>query len=291
MPRLAAGNSQLQAFLSDLPAFENVMKITQECQEHAETSNGSSIARPLTNELRLESVSFKYQAQRPLVLDQLSLTINAREITAIAGASGAGKSTIADLVNGLLLPVNGRILVDGAELTPENARAWRRQVGYVAQDTVLFHNTVRANLLWAQPAATSKELEEALRLAAANFTLDLPSGLDTVVGDRGVLLSNGQRQRIALARALLRRPSLLILDEATNSLDLENEMRILDAIEQLKERTTILMIAHRASAIQRADTIYLIEQGRVVESGNWQSLCSQPSSRTGLLFRAQGIPV
>jgi ATP-binding cassette, subfamily C, bacterial len=149
---------------------------------------------------------------------------------------------------------------------------------------------VRANLLWARPDATGKDLEDALSLSAAEFVFDLPGGLDTVVGDRGVLLSNGQRQRIALARALLRNPSLLILDEATNSLDLENEQRILDAIEHLKSRTTILMIAHRASAIQRADTIYVIEGGRVVDSGDWNSLSSQPSGRAGLLFRVQGAP-
>jgi ATP-binding cassette subfamily C protein len=288
MPRLATGNSQIQAFLSDLPAFENVMKVTRECREHAESLTGASAVPALRHEIRLESVCFKYEPQRSSVLDCLSLTIVAGQITAIVGSSGAGKSTIADLVNGLLTVREGRILIDGVELTPQNGHAWRRQVGYVAQDTVLFHNTVRANLLWARPDATGKDLENALSLSAAEFVFDLPGGLDTVVGDRGVLLSNGQRQRIALARALLRNPSLLILDEATNSLDLENEQRILDAIAQLKSRTTILMIAHRASAIQRADMIYVIEGGRVVDSGAWSSLSSQPSGRAGLIFRVQG---
>lgn len=289
MPRLATGNSQLQSFLSDLPAFENVIGITHECERHAEILTGSSAAPTLRHAIRLESVSFRYEPQRALVLDQLSLTIPAGHITAIVGSSGAGKSTIADLINGLLAVREGRILLDGVELTPHNGRAWRRQVGYVAQDTVLFHSSVRANLLWAQPGATTVELEEALHLSAAEFVFDLPDGLDTVVGDRGVLLSNGQRQRIALARALLRKPSLLILDEATNSLDLENEKRILDAIERLKHRTTILMIAHRASAIQRADMIYVIERGQVVESGDWKTLTTLPSSRTGLLFRLQDV--
>jgi ATP-binding cassette, subfamily C, bacterial len=291
MPRLASGGSQLQSFLSDLPAFENVTRVTGECREHAESSSGSSTPPALTRDLRLDSVCFAYEAQRPLVLDQVSITIKAGQITAVAGPSGAGKSTIADLVNGLLTPDEGSVLIDDVVLAPENERAWRRQVGYVAQDTVLFHGTVRANLLWAQPAASGSDLEEALHMAAAEFAFDLPRGLDTTVGDRGVLLSNGQRQRIALARALLRKPSLLILDEATNSLDLENEQRILDAIEQLKQHTTILMIAHRASAIRRADMIYVIEQGRVVESGDWCTLSSQSSSRAGLLFRLQGVSV
>ena len=152
-------------------------------------------------------------------------------------------------------------------------------MGYVAQDTVLFHDTVRANLRWANPAASEQEMKDGLTLAAAEFVFDLPQGLDTTVGDRGMLLSHGQRQRIALARALLRRPGLLILDEATSSLDFENERRILDAIERLQGRTTVLLIAHRVSAIQRAQMIFVIEDGRVAESGDWQSLSRRPSHR------------
>ena len=189
------------------------------------------------------------------MLDDLSLTIAAGKVTAIAGASGAGKSTIADLVAGLLVPMTGQVLIDGVELTAQAARAWRRHVGYVAQDTVLFHDTVRANLRWANPAASEQEMKDGLTLAAAEFVFDLPQGLDTTAGDRGMLLSHGQRQRIALARALLRKPGLLILDEATSSLDFENERRILDAIERLQGRTTVLLIAHRVSAIQRAQMI------------------------------------
>jgi ATP-binding cassette, subfamily C, bacterial len=179
------------------------------------------------------------------------------------------------------------VLIDGAELTPLAARSWRRHVGYVAQDTVLFHDSVRANLRWAQPEAGDDDLREALRMAAAEFVFDLPQGLDTTVGDRGMLLSHGQRQRIALARALLRKPALLILDEATASLDMENEKRILDAIEQLQGRMTILLIAHRISAIQRANTIYLIENGKVAEAGDWESLSR--SERMGSLFRLQDV--
>ena len=152
---------------------------------------------------------------------------------------------------------------------------------------MLFHDTVRANLRWANPDASEQEMKESLSLAAAEFVFELPQGLDTTVGDRGMLLSHGQRQRIALARALLRKPGLLILDEATSSLDFDNEKRILDAIEQLQGRTTVLLIAHRVSAIQRADMIYVIENGRVAESGDWQTLSSRPSHRVGSLFRLQ----
>jgi ATP-binding cassette subfamily C protein len=286
-PRLAATQGQLQAFLSELPAFENLMTIYRECVANAEVPATSGFGPALAHEIRLERVAFRYDADRPLVLKDLSLTIAAGKATAIVGSSGAGKSTVADLVNGLLSPGTGRVLVDGAELTPQAARAWRRHVGYVAQDTVLFHDTVRANLRWANPDASENEMRESLSLAAAEFVFELPQGLDTTVGDRGMLLSHGQRQRIALARALLRKPGLLILDEATSSLDIDNEKRILDAIEQLKGRATVLLIAHRISAIQRADMIYLIENGSVAESGNWQTLSSRPSQRVGSLFRLQ----
>ena len=286
-PRLAATQGQLQAFLSELPAFENVMTMYHDCVANAEVSGATSSGAALAHEIRLERVAFRYDADRPLVLKDLSLTIAAGKVTAIVGSSGTGKSTVADLVNGLLSPGTGRVLIDGAELTPQAARAWRRHVGYVAQDTVLFHDTVRANLRWANPEASEREMKESLSLAAAEFVFELPQGLDTTVGDRGMLLSHGQRQRIALARALLRRPGLLILDEATSSLDFDNEKRILDAIEQLKGRATVLLIAHRVSAIQRADMIYLIENGLVAESGDWQSLSSRPSQRVGSLFRLQ----
>ena len=214
------------------------------------------------------------------------MTLAAGEITAIAGASGAGKSTIADLVNGLLTPDSGRVVVNGIEVGPRTAHAWRRQVGYVGPDTLLFHGSVRANLLWAQPAAEEHDLREALALAAAEFAYELPRGLDTMIGDRGILLSNGQRQRIALARALLRKPALLILDEATNSLDLENEQRILDTIEQLKGRTTILILGHRGTAARRADTIYIVERGRVTDSGDWASL-TRRAQASSLLWLGQ----
>ena len=286
-PRLAAGQSQLQAFLSELPAYENLMTIYDECVANAEVRGAVGPSPALAYEVRLEQVGFRYDAERPMVLENLSLTIPAGKVTAIVGASGAGKSTVADLVNGLLSPATGRVLVDNVELTPQTARAWRRHVGYVAQETVLFHDTVRANMLWANPDASEQEMRQSLSLAAAEFVFDLPHGLDTTVGDRGILLSHGQRQRIALARALLRKPGLLILDEATSSLDLENEKRILDAIERLKGRATVLLIAHRISAIQRAEMIYLIENGRVAESGDWEGLVSHPSQRIGSLFRLQ----
>jgi ATP-binding cassette, subfamily C, bacterial len=280
MPRLSVAFTQYQSFVSELPAFRNVMELRLECLKMAEEEPGPEPPPALRQAIRLENVSFAYSDERGPVLDHLSLVAEAGRVTAILGSSGAGKSTAADLLNGLLSPNDGRVMIDATELTPSLARAWRGRVGYVAQDTLLFHDTVRANLLWAEPSASEEEMIAVLKRAAADFVLEMPNGLDSVVGDRGILLSNGQRQRIALARALLRKPSLLILDEATNSLDMENEKRILDSIHAAVSDSrkpqelplTVIIIAHRASAIERADMVYLLEGGHVAASGTWESV-------------------
>ncbi|HEX3409981.1 MAG TPA: ATP-binding cassette domain-containing protein, partial [Candidatus Binataceae bacterium] len=223
-------------------------------------------------------------------LRAINLTIPAGRITAIVGPSGAGKSTVADLVMGLFPPDSGRVTIDGTPLVPGAARAWRECIGYVANETALFHLSVRENLLWARPGASEAELLDVLRLAAADeFVRALPRGLETVVGERGAMLSQGERQRIALARALLRRPELLILDEATNSLDYDNEARVLGAIEALSGEVTVLMIAHRLSAIRWADLIYVIEEGVVVESGRWDELNERRDGRFRALCEAHRL--
>jgi ATP-binding cassette subfamily C protein len=269
------------------------LAIEAECATHAEPQAlaGGSVETAATGrlslerEFRLEDVWFSYETPGShrgpgFVLRDIDLPIEAGVLTAVVGPSGAGKSTIADLVNGLLLPMRGRLLLDDRELAASELRQWRRQVGYVGQETVLFHQSVRDNLLWAKPEATGDDLREALLQASAGFVYELPGGVQTVVGDRGILLSSGQRQRISLARALLRKPTLLILDEATNALDVENEARILDAIREVMRSSrqadrgalTVLMIAHRPSAVRRADRIFELEDGRVTRCGTWEEL-------------------
>jgi ATP-binding cassette subfamily C protein len=289
MPQLAAVQSQTHQFASILPSFDHLLAIEADCLAHAEPeapeADLTAGKLQLEREFRVDQAWFAYEGSTPnsdpvFVLRGIDLPIEAGKLTAIAGPSGAGKSTIADLVNGLLTPTRGRLLLDGRALGPAEIRQWRRQVGYVGQETVLFHQSVRENLLWAQPDATDGDLREALGLASASFVYELPRGLETIVGDRGILLSSGQRQRISLARALLRKPTLLVLDEATNALDVENEGRILDAIREVIQRQhgalTVLMIAHRASAIRRADCIFELEDGRVARcgtgSGEWEEL-------------------
>ena len=265
-PRVAAVQAKLTELLTDLPAYLEIRRFLAECREHSEVEERGAEAPVLGRKVALRGVRFAYGTAGKVVLDGVNLELPVGRTTAIAGPSGAGKSTVADLVMGLLLPQEGAVLVDGVEITRENARAWRRQIGYVSQDTLLFHDTVKRNLLWAKPEATEAELAEAIAAARAEFVYGLAQGLETVVGDRGMMLSHGQRQRIALARALLLKPALLILDEATNSLDLENEEGILRTVAGLKGRVTTLLISHRPSAMRFADEVYTLEAGTVRET-------------------------
>ncbi len=269
-PRLNAAQTKVNEILTDLPAYNRIEAFLTECAENSEAGDDSGVAPSLTRELRLRDVRFAYAPNAPMVLDGLSLEFEAGKITAIAGLSGAGKSTVADLVMGLLAPDSGSVEADGTAITRANARSWRRRIGYVSQDTLLFHDSIRANLLWALPAASEQQLAAAIRAASADFVYGLANGIDTLVGDRGMMLSHGQRQRIALARALLLKPSLLILDEATNSLDLENEESILRVVKGLG--VTTLLISHRPSAVAVADRVYVLEHGRLKTSGPWDKV-------------------
>jgi ATP-binding cassette, subfamily C, bacterial len=289
MPRLTGLIERAQTLATVLPSFAAFDDLERRARAAAEPTPSGQRPLELTCAIRFERVTFRYagSAAAP-ALDRLDLTIHAGTTTAIVGPSGAGKSTCADLLLGLIVPTEGLVHVDGEVLDPSHLDDWRRQIGYVHQDTFLFHDTVRANLLWAEPTAKPADLDRALALAAADeFVARLPDGLDTVIGDRGVLLSGGERQRLALARALLRRPRLLVLDEATNALDFENESRIQKAIDQLRQHMTIVVITHRLSAVQGADAVHVLEQGRLVESGTWTGLMARPGSRFRQLSEAQ----
>lgn len=288
VPRLAHLQSIYQMLSHDLPAWEQVTARIAALEAEREDLAGTGDAAALADSIRFDDVSFAYDAGRTDAVQGLSMEIEARRTTAVVGPSGAGKTTIADLVMGLVQPRGGRVVVDGRVLDERWLRAWRAGIGYVAQDTLLFNDTVLANLRWARPEATEAEVWEALRLAAADgFVAALPDGLATSVGDRGVRLSGGERQRLALARALLRRPSLLILDEATSALDAENERRIRDAIRGLHGRMTILMITHRLPSVRDADVVHVVESGRWVESGTWAELMERPGGRFRRLWASQ----
>ena len=290
MPRIQSVHTYYRNFVNALPSYHNVVALEARCLAEAEAPPAAIAPPGFRSEIRLEKLSFRYTSEALPALREVNLAIPAGCITAIVGPSGAGKSTVADLVMGLFPPDAGRIAIDGTPLTPGTARAWRERIGYVANETTLFHLSVRENLRWARPGVSEAEMLDALRLAAADeFVRALPQGLDTVLGERGVTLSQGERQRIALARAILRRPALLILDEATNSLDYDNEARVLGAIEALRGEVTVLMIAHRLSAIRWADLIYVLEDGKVVESGGWAELNERRDGRFRALCEAHRL--
>ncbi|TVP55764.1 MAG: ABC transporter ATP-binding protein [Gemmatimonadales bacterium] len=223
-----------------------------------------------------EDVSFSYRHGEP-VLHDISFEAEAGSVTALVGPSGAGKTTLVDLLGRFYEPTSGRILVDGVDLRDLSIDSLRRNLGIVSQETVLFHDTIRANIAYGiEDRVTQEEIERAADAAHASEFIDrLPSGYDTVVGERGTQLSGGQRQRVAIARAILRDPPILVLDEATSALDTQSERLVQQAIERLLEGRTVFVIAHRLSTIQRADRILVMKDGRVVQSGRHGELLDE----------------
>jgi subfamily B ATP-binding cassette protein MsbA len=235
---------------------------------------GAATFTGLQEAVRFEAVSFAYEHDAQ-VLDRVSFVVPAGTIVALVGPSGAGKTTIADLLARFYDPTEGRITIDGEDLRAYTTRSLRARLGVVAQDTILFHDTVRANIAYGFPDAAQAAIEQAARAAHAHeFIRQLPNGYDTILGERGTRLSGGQRQRLAIARAILRDPAILILDEATSALDSESERLVQDATEQLLTGRTVFVIAHRLSTIRHADQILVLREGRIVERGRHEELLS-----------------
>jgi ATP-binding cassette, subfamily B, bacterial MsbA len=225
--------------------------------------------------VRFERVGFEYAPGTPVLRD-VELAIRPGEVVALVGPSGAGKSTLADLLPRFYDPTSGRITLDGRDLRELKLKELRALLGIVTQETILFHDTVRANIAYGRADASQSEVEAAARAANAHdFIAALPQGYDTVLGEKGARLSGGQRQRIAIARALLRNPPILILDEATSALDTESERLVQQAIEELMAHRTVLVIAHRLSTVRRADQILVLEGGRIVERGTHDELVAR----------------
>lgn len=232
-------------------------------------------ARPFPGfrrEIGFDHVSFAYREGEPVLRD-VTFTVPRGAVVALVGPSGAGKSTLVDLLGRFFEVNGGRVTLDGVDVREIPVSDLRRQLGIVSQETVLFHDTVRANIAYGRPEASAQEIERAARAAHAHeFIVAMPTGYDTVVGERGTELSGGQRQRIAIARAILRDPPILIFDEATSALDTESERLVQAAIERLLEGRTVFVIAHRLSTVQRADLILVLDRGRVVERGTHEEL-------------------
>ena len=255
-------------------AFAGLDRI-REIRSMATEDEGDEDREPLMNldgEIRLDNVCFEYEENVPVLRD-VSLVAPAGTTTALVGSSGSGKSTLISLVMAFNRPQSGRVTLDGRDLDSIRLRDYRSLLGVVLQDNFLFDGTVADNLSFSKPDATRAEIEAVSRIAHCHeFIMSFPDGYDTVVGERGVKLSGGQRQRVAIARAILADPKILILDEATSSLDSDSESMIQDGLGALREGRTSFVIAHRLSTIQSADQILVLEEGAIVERGTHDEL-------------------
>jgi subfamily B ATP-binding cassette protein MsbA len=227
----------------------------------------------LEGKIEFKDISFSYEPGQDRVLDRINLVIKPGEVIALVGRSGAGKSTLVNLIPRFYDPQEGKILIDGYDLTDLKLESLRSKLGIVPQETMLFSGTVRENIAYANPDAPFEEIIRVAKMANAHdFVSELPEGYDTLVGERGVRLSGGERQRLAIARALLRNPKILIFDEATSSLDTESEKLVQEAMNRLLSGRTTVIIAHRLSTVQHADKIVVLERGRIAEEGRHEEL-------------------
>jgi ABC-type multidrug transport system fused ATPase/permease subunit len=288
-PRITALQAQLHHLNWNVPAVEVIDKLQAAAQAEAERQDDSSeplrIERPTALELRNLQVRFGER----VVLDQINLTLPIPGLLAVVGRSGAGKSTLVHTLLGLVEPSAGSVRLGSYDLSSAPLSAWRRAIGYVPQETILFHASVKENLTLVNPAASAADIKTAARRAhALEFINSLPDGFDTIIGDQGVKLSGGQRQRLGIARALLMNPTLLVMDEAMSALDAESEAELLRALDELRDDIGILLVAHRLAAARSADIVCVFENGRVVESGAWNELMAR-KKRLHALAEAQSL--
>jgi ATP-binding cassette, subfamily C, bacterial len=258
-----------QNLLASEPFAAKAVKRMAEAEIARETTDGKQ-APLLEHNIDIQDLSFSYGDHK--VLSSVDLTINAHRITAVVGPSGSGKTTLADLIIGFLQPDAGVILVDRVSLADTGLYSWRREIGYVPQELLLFHDSIFNNITLFDPSISNDDVEAALRAADAwSFVLAMPHGLETIVGERGTKISGGQRQRLSLARALARRPRLLVLDEPTTALDRKTEQEICQTLSNLKQQTTILVISHQPAIIKIADIVYALDHGQVQQQINFLS--------------------
>jgi ABC-type multidrug transport system fused ATPase/permease subunit len=265
---VSVGTQLTEAFAG----LDRTIEILNELPEDMDPARTKEIG-PIVGNIEFKEVTFAYESGNDTVLNNINFEAKPNTITALVGSSGSGKSTIISLICGFHTAVKGQVLIDGIGLNSIRLHGFRQQLGVVLQDTFLFDGTIRENVLFSRPQAPEEQVVRACRIARVDeFAERFPSQYETIVGERGVKLSGGQRQRISIARAILADPRILILDEATSSLDSESESMIQHGLGYLMQGRTTIVIAHRLSTIRRADQILVIEQGRIVERGNHESL-------------------
>lgn len=289
-PRFLAIQENLQHFLTDAPAYRSYRSNAAHFAANSEEIAGEAKPAPrLREQIEIRELGMVFRNSSTPALSDVSLVIPAGSVVALIGPSGSGKSTLADLVTGLLTPSSGAIYIDTVALDDTNRRAWRTSVASVPQDPMLMHDTLANNLRLGNIDASDTEIWDVLKQANVDqLVRDLPDGLQTIAGDRGTRFSGGERQRFALARALLRRPQLLILDEATSALDWENQQLIVEAIRNLRGELTILTIAHRPSLVSFADHIVALDAGAIVEQGSFDDLAAHDGSALGRMVAGEG---
>jgi len=274
IPIIGQVTSQKNLMDNSFPSYEQVMNLRERAKQMKQRT-GKRLFTGFHAAIEIDEVSFSYDGQKP-VLNNINAMIPKGKMVAFVGESGAGKSTLIDTIIGFNEPTSGQIKLDGIPLEDFDVNAYRKKIGYVPQESILFNMSIMDNLIWAKDDATQEEIEKACKLANANdFIEHFPEKYQTVVGDRGIRLSGGQLQRIALARAMIRRPDLLILDEATSALDTKSERVIQRAIEKIANETTLIVVAHRLSTIVNADYVYVLENGCITEEGSYDNLIMQ----------------
>jgi ABC-type multidrug transport system fused ATPase/permease subunit len=271
-----------------LAGLDRTSEILSEREEDSEP-NRTVVMPPIHGDVAFRDVTFSYEPNKP-VLHGISFESKPGTVTALVGSSGSGKSTIISLICAFHTATGGQVLIDGVDLATIRLSSYRRQLGVVLQETFLFDGTIRENILFSRPQATEEQLMEACRIARVDeFAERFPEQYETIVGERGVKLSGGQRQRISIARAILADPRILILDEATSSLDSESEAMIQNGLSYLMQGRTTFVIAHRLSTIRRADQILVVEQGNIVERGTHESLYQVGGRYYDLYTRQHGL--
>lgn len=255
--------------------IKRIFEVLEE-QPDIKTPPDAVVLEPLSGRVSFEQVNFRYQGELRHALDEIDLEVEPNQVVALIGPTGSGKTSLVNLIPRFYDVTQGAVLVDGHDIRQLDLHALRKQIGIVLQTSLLFSDTIRANIAYGRPDADEEEIIAAAKAAQAHeFILEMPDGYDTEIGERGVTLSGGQRQRVAIARALLMDPRILILDDSTSSVDTQTERSIQLALDRLMEGRTTFIIAQRLSSVRRADVILVMDQGRILEQGTHDVLLAK----------------